>query len=142
MIEALVDLINRDMDELLRQLADLLEERHRYEMQVQYWHEHLHGRNSAFGFAQGEQIAAWLQYGERAQRELKILEEKDFLVVERISDCRDLLLSLTRRKEALTEVLNRRRLAAERLAQRRQMRDMMQRNAAQRMLQEGEEPWA
>ncbi len=141
MIETLVELLNREMDEASRGLADLMEERRLQKEAAHYWKQHLHGANVSEFMGHPGEIAGWLRFGERADRELKMLEEKDFLVETRISECRDLLLQLTRRRDALVEVVDRRNRVVRATMQRRLEKDMMQRGMARRMLQEEGEPW-
>ncbi len=137
MIERLIELVERDIDQVTQQLAAFIREQAGLEVERAHWVQHL--APPAAEFDSIDAIRQALQYGARADRELKTLAEKDFLVETRIGDCRNTLSQLSRRKEALTEVLSRRQRAeAARLA-RRQERDMIQRGLARRALKEAEE---
>ncbi len=137
MIGRLIELVERDIDQVMSQLAELMREQGALQSERAYWTQHLSAR--PLELSSSDAIRAVLQYGARADRELKTLAEKDFLVETRIVDCRNYLSQLSRRKEALIEVLARReRAQAARLA-RRQEREMVQRGLARHALKEAEE---
>ena len=141
MISALVDLLEQEMNGLTRQLAEYRLERQRFAEERVYWQEILSGQGM-LNHSTGDGIAASLRYGARADREMKSLEEKDFLVEKRIKECREMLLSLAQRRKTLEKLWERRQKAAQLKAARRQERDMMQRDAARRAVREAhEEHW-
>ncbi len=137
MIQTLMDLIDRDIDDTMRQLNELQKERRELAGEREYWRGHLTSAQAA-GLEGPIDIAMRLRYGERADRELKMLVEKDFLVETRITECRNVLLQLTQRKDALREVLVRRERDRQQIAQRRQERDRTQRGIARRVAKEAE----
>jgi len=140
MIEQLIEMVVREQDVMSRQLANFLDEERSLSQEASYWQSQLSGappETMQGAFA----IVDWLAYGEKADRELAILAEKDFIVKARISECRDLLLLLKKRQDMLWEVLSRRRLAQDTIARRRQERDAAQRSAARRVVREDEQPW-
>lgn len=141
MISALVDLLEQEMNGLTRQLAEYRLERQRFAEERVYWQEILSGQGM-LNHSTGDGIAASLRYGAKADREMKSLEEKDFLVETRIKECREMLLSLAQRRKTLEKLWERRQKAAQLKAARRQERDMMQRDAARRAVREAhEEHW-
>lgn len=142
MIETLMELLDRDIDDASRRLADVLAERAAMHQAAAYWREQLNHPQSLEGVSDaGAGIADFLLWGAKADRELKTLAEKDFLVEERISECRNALLHLSRRRDTLKEVMARRRREAERREQRRRERDIAQRGAAREAAAKGEATW-
>ena len=137
MIARLIELVERDIDQVTQQLAQLIREQGALGAERTYWMQHLGAEAGELDSI--DAIRAALQYGARADRELKTLAEKDFLVETRIGECRNILSQLSRRKEALHEVLSRRQRAEEARLARRQERDMVQRGLARRALKEAEE---
>lgn len=137
MIGRLIELVERDIDQVTGQLAALRREQSALAAERAYWTQHLSAPPTELSSI--DAIREVLQYGARADRELKTLAEKDFLVETRIVDCRNSLSQLSRRKEALSEVLARRERAEAARMARRQERDMVQRGLARRALKEAEE---
>jgi hypothetical protein len=140
MIETVLELLEQEMDQAKRLLSDLIRERRVLEEETRYWHRwltdpHLLSDSSPAG------IADWLSYGARADRELKNLAEKDFVVEARISDCRDTLERLMRRHQALSEILGRRARARAYARQRRSEREFSQQSQVRLAAREGPDPW-
>lgn len=138
MIDTLLDLLGREMDQESRRLADLLFEQQEIRLAQVHWRGYLTGSPAV---ASGTDIAGWLNYGEKANRELKKLVEKDLVVETRISECRTTLLGLKRQHQTLTEVLDRRERAQKSAARRRQEREQAQHGAAREAAREGQERW-
>ena len=128
MIERLIELVERDIDQVTQQLAAFIREQAELEVERAHWVQHL--APSAAEFDSIGAIRQALQYAARADRELKTLAEKDFLVEERICECRASLLAMARRRDALVQVLERRQKEADRQARRRLDREMAHRGAA------------
>lgn len=137
MIETLVQLINRDIEEVTRAMADLAREQRRLAEEKIGWQQTM-VQTPDGGLGDPAAIQDWLRFGQRAERALQNLEEKDFLVEERITKCRTQLLALNQRRELLEKVLARRQEAQAAAARRRQERDYTQRGIARRALQEAE----
>lgn len=142
MIETLIELVERDIEEASGELANLLAEQRQIRSQAQYWAEHMALRHGEDDMDSAAAIGERLRFGARADQELKMLGEKDFLVEERITTCQRALLELARKKDALQEVLARRQQVIERTAKRRHERDMAQRGMARRLTEEvGRKSW-
>ncbi len=128
MIETLIDLIQREVDELSARLIDALQEKAQVRRQTDYWRQQLKTAQGVESTVPA--IADFLNWGAKADHELKMLAEKDFLVEERICECRASLLAMARRRDALVQVLERRQKEADRQARRRLDREMAHRGAA------------
>jgi DNA repair exonuclease SbcCD ATPase subunit len=139
MIQTLIDLVERDIEAASLQLADLEHERTRIAREVETWRAHLHF--DAEAAVNGGDVAARLIFGARADRELKTLAEKDFLVETRISECRTELLALKRRQDTLREVVVRREHVRAQAAKRREERHRANQGAARKAAREGKDPW-
>ncbi len=138
MITTLLHLLGQELDQQSKVLADLLFEKESIEKSRIYWFNHL---RTAKNTLSASEIADWLQYGEKADRELKKLEEKDFVVETRILECRLMLLQLLHRQEILNEVLARRQREGQRALGRRHERAMAQYGAAQKAAREVQQHW-
>lgn len=141
MIATLIDRVERELEEVSRNLKTLLDEQAQLHQTQDYWRDKLQGGPGDNQLQGGMAIADWLNFGLKADRELKNLEEKDFLVQERITDCRNTLLLLARRKDVLTHVLTRRAHAQQHRADRRRERDVAQRAMARQAAKEDAQRW-
>ena len=138
MIEVILRLVGHEIDEATRALEEILSERREIAEERQYWQQQ---KDMPHDLHDGYDIQSWLSYAARADREMKRLAEKDFLVEERINECRTVLLGLSQRKKTLETVLIRRQLAAEKTAQRRMAREYSQRVMARAAKEANREPW-
>jgi hypothetical protein len=141
MINTLIELLDRELDEASRRLQDLLYEQAEIQQAQKYWREKRQGVLVLDQLQGGMEIRDWLNFGMKAGRELKKLEEKDFLVQERITDCRNTLLQLARRQNLLTQVLTRRQDAQRHRDERRRERELVQRGTARQAAKEEVQRW-
>lgn len=140
MIATLIELAEAERDRLVGTLAALVEERRVLAEERKYWRSKM--GTPTISVMGSDDIARWLTFAARADRELQNLAEKDFLVEERISECRTDLLDVSRRIETLKRVRQRRDEARQQVLQRRQGRELSQRGVARRAKEEAEgEPW-
>lgn len=138
MITTLLHLLAQEMDQESKVLADLLFEKESIEKSRIYWSSHIKMTQSLLSALE---IADWLQFGEKADRELKKLEEKGFVVETRILECRMMLLQLLRRQEILNEVLARRQRESQQILRRRHDRAIAQYGAAHKAAREVQQRW-
>ncbi|NMP23551.1 hypothetical protein [Sulfobacillus harzensis] len=140
MISVLIDLAGQERDRLRHELASLVEEQRLIAQQREHWH--LSMTRAPETMASGGDIAQWLAFGARADKQLQILEEKDFVVETRISECREALIRVIRRIETLETIMERREQERLKTLQRREVRGLSQRGVARRAKEEAErEPW-
>ncbi len=139
MIETLMDLVGRELDAQSQRLHDLEYERTRLATEREYWRAGL-----TFDAASADTagaVASILNFGARADRELKNLADKDFVIQERISECRMELVGLKRRLDVLREVMVRRESVRIQAAKRRADRERVSQGAARKAARGGEETW-
>ncbi len=136
MIVTLIELQESERDRLREMLAALVEEQRVLHEEKGYWLSKMGIPTSSL--MGSDDIAGWLAFAARADRELQNLAEKDFLVEARINECRTAILGVSRRIETLQEVLQRREEGRQKVLQRRQGRELSQRGVARRAKEEAE----
>ncbi|PSR23343.1 MAG: hypothetical protein C7B45_03245 [Sulfobacillus acidophilus] len=141
MIRTLMELVEQELDEASRRLQELLFEQAQIRQAQKYWRDRRGDVMAVDQLQDAMAIEDWLSFGRKADRELKKLEEKDFLVEERITDCRNTLLQLARRQKLLAQILIRRQDAQRRRDDRRRERELAQRGTARQAAKEEAQRW-
>lgn len=137
MIDRLLEMAERALEEAGHNLAQGLAEHQAILADLDYWLGQL--RLPQPEVTDALSLAAWLQYGMKADRQVKELEEKDFFVEQRIKGYRETVLALMRRRDVLREVIRRRQVQALQIAARREVRELAQKGATRRARQESED---
>ncbi|MCY0878377.1 MAG: hypothetical protein OWU84_05500 [Firmicutes bacterium] len=137
MIERLLEMVDRKIEEHRLELAALENELQALRGERAYWLQWLKGTVS-LPLTDGPAIRDWLAYGAKADRTVKILTEKDFLVETRIMQCRTELRALAERRQRLEDILARRERHRRAVAERRAVRRLHEQAMARHAAKEGE----
>ncbi|MCY0897345.1 MAG: hypothetical protein OWU33_00180 [Firmicutes bacterium] len=137
MIQRLLELLEQQMDGVQQRLFELDAERRQLQAERAFWERSLTSPLDS-PLTGADAIAEWLRFGEKADREVKILTEKDFLVETRITQCRMELWALAERHKRLSEVFARRQKHRRAMEERRATRQLLERALARQAAKEGE----